>query len=601
MAFSDDFRLTKGSAIERPEGGDSEPFAARRPVASPPPPPPPPPPSPPAASQPLIPPPPVSAPQSRQPMPTAPPAARQPAAAAPAMEKPKLTATPLSPNTKSSGETELPKSSSAALPTTTRGGFRWWPGRRRPPATTAEQLAQQQQERRQLPSWLVSFVVHLALLLILALIPIQNLVRGPLTLLLGEAVDSGETEFELAGLETSEVVSELEFNETNAVESTIDPTEQLRELDLPDLRPAEPTISTPELAIQNIPFGIKNGLTGRSGALKEALLAKFGGTAETEEAVELGLRWLAKQQKSNGSWSLIGPYSKGGSSENTTAATAMAINAFLGAGYTHKQGKYAENVKLGLAYLVRRQNSEGFFSTREPSRQQMYAQALASIAVTEAYGMSQDEELRIAAQKAIGFAEWSQSDLRGWRYEPRREADLSVTGWFVMALETGKMAGLAVDEDKLQGVNYFLDNVSHEQDSRYAYTDYEPPSLSMTAEGLLCRIYLGWPRSHPALLAAIHDDLLPNKPRKDEREYSVYYWYYATQVLHHVGGGVWDEWNEAMRKVLPAMQVKKGDEVGSWDPSKDMFGASGGRLYTTCLNLYCLEVYYRHLSLYDLR
>jgi hypothetical protein len=123
----------------------------------------------------------------------------------------------------------------------------------------------------------------------------------------------------------------------------------------------------------------------------------------------------------------------------------------------------------------------------------------------------------------------------------------------------------------------------------------------MTAEGLLCRIYLGWPRSHPALLAAIHDDLLPNKPRKDEREYSVYYWYYATQVLHHVGGPMWDEWNDAMKQVLPAMQTKAGKEVGSWDPSRDMFGASGGRLYTTCLNLYCLEVYYRHLALYELR
>jgi hypothetical protein len=122
----------------------------------------------------------------------------------------------------------------------------------------------------------------------------------------------------------------------------------------------------------------------------------------------------------------------------------------------------------------------------------------------------------------------------------------------------------------------------------------------MTAEGLLCRIYLGWPKTHPALLRAIEDDILTSPPRADDAAYSVYYWYYATQVLHHVGGRQWERWNRAMRTALPALQEKQGPELGSWSPSNDAFGASGGRLYTTCLNLYCLEVYYRHLSIYDL-
>lgn len=406
-------------------------------------------------------------------------------------------------------------------------------------------------------------------------------------------------EFELSGAETQTLSDVPESTEANF---EID-TDQILQMELPVLD--LPTVqeigesTSPTTVLQNIPFGITQGLSGRSGALKSALLSKFGGNAETEAAVELGLKWLAEQQKSDGSWSLIGPYSKGGSSENKTAATALALNAFLGAGHTHKEGKYRENVKLGLAYLVRRQDSDGFFAEREPSRQQMYAQAIASICVTEAYAMTGDSELRSAAALAMNFAEWSQSKLRGWRYEPKVDADLSVTGWFVMALITGKMASLGVDETVLNNVGDFLDSVSYEDDMRYAYSDFEPPSLSMTAEGLLCRIYLGWPRSHPSLLEAIQVDLLPNKPSADDREYSVYYWYYATQVLHHVGGPQWQEWNAAMRKVIPGLQIKTGPEAGSWDPSADVFGASGGRLYTTCLNLYCLEVYYRHLSIYD--
>ncbi len=46
-----------------------------------------------------------------------------------------------------------------------------------------------------------------------------------------------------------------------------------------------------------------------------------------------------------------------------------------------------------------------------------------------------------------------------------------------------------------------------------------------------------------------------------------------------------------MKRTLPALQVRSGKEAGSWNPGKDQFAASGGRLYTTCLNIYCLEVY----------
>ena len=36
------------------------------------------------------------------------------------------------------------------------------------------------------------------------------------------------------------------------------------------------------------------------------------------------------------------------------------------------------------------------------------------------------------------------------------------------------------------------------------------------------------------------------------------------------------------------------DEHGHW-------GQFGGRLYVTCLSTYILEVYYRHLPLYDVK
>jgi hypothetical protein len=82
----------------------------------------------------------------------------------------------------------------------------------------------------------------------------------------------------------------------------------------------------------------------------------------------------------------------------------------------------------------------------------------------------------------------------------------------------------------------------------------------------------------------------------------VYYWYYATQMLHHLEGEPWKKWNGIMRDLLVEKQIRSGKERGSWDPVRptpDRWGAHAGRLYVTCLSIYILEVYYRHLPLYS--
>ena len=70
----------------------------------------------------------------------------------------------------------------------------------------------------------------------------------------------------------------------------------------------------------------------------------------------------------------------------------------------------------------------------------------------------------------------------------------------------------------------------------------------MTAEGLLCRVYLGWSRSHPSLRKGVLSMAEDHPP--SIRRPNIYYWYYATQVLHHYGGTPWRNWNLQMRDVL---------------------------------------------------
>ena len=439
------------------------------------------------------------------------------------------------------------------------------------------------------PPWLVSLVVHMLILIVLALLTIPALARKKVELVVDYADEEGEQliddAFDMPALENLEVETPLLAEDLVEVE---DPFAAAPTLDI--------TLDAANATSEIVAPSIGMALTGREKGMKQALLAAYGGTKATEAAVADGLAWLAKNQEKSGSWSLAGPYTDGGHIENRVAATAMAMLAFQGAGYTHKKGKYKALMKKAVDSLLKMQDADGNFYQKGPTHHRLYSQAQASIAICELYGMTKDSALRDPAQTALNYAARVQSPLGGWRYSPREDSDTSVTGWFVMAFQSGRMAGLEVNTTTLEKITEFLNSVQHDGGATYAYKPDEDPTITMTAEGLLCRQYLGWDYQDPRLRQGVDELALNPIDASDE---NVYYWYYATQVMHHMGGDDWFKWNNVMRDVLPESQVRRGPEKGSWSPNNDSWGArGGGRLFQTCLSLYNLEVYYRHLPIY---
>jgi hypothetical protein len=381
------------------------------------------------------------------------------------------------------------------------------------------------------------------------------------------------------------------------MEAPVVTPQDLPPVDDPLLAPPTPplvdlsALAGAETAIPDVGFA----LSGREAGMKEVLLAAYGGNERTEAAVTLGLEWLKRNQQRDGSWSLAGPYSDGGQIENVTAATAMALIAFQGAGHTHRAGTHQAVVQRGVTALLKMQDQNGNFYRGGVSHHRLYSQAQAMIAVCELYGMTKDSMLRTAAERSVDYAVKTQDQMGGWRYQPGFDSDTSVTGWFVMGLQSARMAGLDVPSITMSRISDYLDKAASPDQARYGYQPGMEPTFSMTAEGLLCRQYLGWPRTDQRLLTGVN--LIRARPINWE-DRDVYYWYYATQVLHHLEGPAWEEWNAVMRDVLPREQTTEGRERGSWAPMGDQWGPHGGRLYVTCLSLYMLEVYYRHMPLY---
>jgi hypothetical protein len=459
------------------------------------------------------------------------------------------------------------------------------------------------------PPWLVSLIIHCVGLLLVGLAAVEVQRRHV-----------AEMDVELA---VDEDVSDEKFAETlgeqlDRVQPAFDSGSLAAEVDtgysLSELPAVADPLAAPPLTDDAFAPGdgffsavdapsIGWALSGRQEGRKDALLRAYGGTKTTQEAVDLALRWLARQQRSDGYWSMRGPYTDGSSSENPLAATAMALLAFLGDGHTHlKDGPYKRNVLRAMRAIIEEQEENGEFATSvAPSSHRLYTHAQCTIAMCELYAITEDSRVRESALRAVEYCVQIQAPQGGWRYQPYQDSDTSVTGWFVMALQSARMAKLDVPTVTFSRVGEFLDSVGVEDGSRYRYQPGggsgfgRTATPAMTAEALLCRQYLGWKRDDPRLMQGVK--YLSRYP-VDWSEPNVYHWYYATQVMHHMGGADWVAWNQVMRQAVPEQQVRRGRDVGSWNPDRDAWGSNAGRLYMTCLATYMLEVYYRHLPLY---
>ena len=184
-------------------------------------------------------------------------------------------------------------------------------------------------------------------------------------------------------------------------------------------------------------------------------LRRAGASAASEQAVERALDWLARHQDADGRWDGAtaryddGTAVKGDDDftvhcpagetcfgeciywEADTALTGLALLAYLGAGYTHDDGKYAETVGKGLDFLLSQQKPDG--DLRGPSRAVgMYCHAMATLALCEAYALTGDERLRDPVERAVAFLIGARAGTAwpgGTRPAPRWATRASSAGW----------------------------------------------------------------------------------------------------------------------------------------------------------------------------
>jgi prenyltransferase beta subunit len=289
---------------------------------------------------------------------------------------------------------------------------------------------------------------------------------------------------------------------------------------------------------------------------------------ENEAAMKKGLAYLAATQRPDGAWS-------SGNGPSTGIVGACCV-AFLANGQVPGSGEYGTVVAKGLDYLLKNAQPNGFiFNGGEGGP--MYHHGLATLALAEAWGQSQEPQIRDALKRAVELICNSQNQRGGWRYQPHiGDDDLSASVMMLMALRAAKDAGLEVPKDVIDaGIAYVKschNGRGQGKDGGFAYTPGGDSGFARTAAGVTSLQVAG--NYKAAEVSEGVDYLLKFKPlgtQTVEEGFYAYGLYYATMGIYQAqsigswGRKAWSSWYPAVTRSLVATQQADGHWTGSHD------------------------------------
>jgi prenyltransferase beta subunit len=298
---------------------------------------------------------------------------------------------------------------------------------------------------------------------------------------------------------------------------------------------------------------------------------------DTKKAVAKALKYLAERQENDGSW-------------GNTAITGFTLLAFMSNGHMPNQGEYGKQVAKGIRYLCSCAREDGYVVG--PRGGNMYCHGMAALALTQAYGMTGDEEVKKVTKRAIELIVKTQNNEGGWRYDPSPTgADISVTIMQVMALRGAKDAGIHVPDKTTDDALKYVNKCYDKRTGGYMYMPRSAGAgYARTAAGV-CVLQLVGKYDADEIKQAV--EYL--EKTGDDRGHYWYGHYYACHAMNQVGGELWEKYYKRMRDKLLAPGYQKA--TGEWyDPRLE---AAYGPVYQTSIAVLILSVPTHYLPIYQ--
>ena len=300
----------------------------------------------------------------------------------------------------------------------------------------------------------------------------------------------------------------------------------------------------------------------------------------TDTAIVRGLEFLIRNQNPDGSFMKDGP---------RIAITSLCVMSFLASGHVPGDGKYGQDVRRGIDYIVAAFPEDGYVGRVDNSR--MYGQGIITMTLAEAYGVERDparrEKLRKVLEKAAKVILEAQKVQKapeqagGWRYEPGSgDSDLSLSGWNALALRACNNIGLAVPREAIDRAAAFVLRCYRADRKGFSYQPGQEPNPAMTGVGILnlCLMDAAGRKE----VADASEYLAANRINEDSR-FCYYNFYYTTHAAFQIGKSTWQKvWTANSEKLLTMQH-----DDGGWPQSRDT--QEPGRMYATAMAVLTLS------------
>lgn len=347
-------------------------------------------------------------------------------------------------------------------------------------------------------------------------------------------------------------------------------------------------------------------------------------------AIEASLKWLAKVQQTNGHWtvthnesdtSTLGTFTLE-EQKSEVGLTSLALLAFMANDSKPLSGPHTDTIVNGLKALLNSQKPSGQFRDKTTTHHAIYAHCLGTYALAEALGISGHPALLEPTQRAVTYLLSVRATKSGWRYDmpSQGDVDTSATAWAFQALYAAHVAGIPLDEEVVDHVVDWVDQVSDSKGGRVGYIgpaaggrssriigkndSFRPEAVeAMTGAGLALR-YLAagakGPGSKPfAGICDKHEGIIARTPLSwEEDAQDSYYAYFGTLASSLVrsqkkGRTSLRKWQQDANTLILKGQIKSGEAAGSWAPD-DAWGIVGGRVFTTAMYTLAIENQWRY-------
>jgi len=304
-------------------------------------------------------------------------------------------------------------------------------------------------------------------------------------------------------------------------------------------------------------------------------------------AVTHGLRYLARTQNRDGSWS------SGGSYGRNVGITGLACMAFMANGSQPGRGEFGENIERGLTFVLAHVRDDGYITAGGRSR--MYEHGFAALFLGQVYGMTPRQEVGEKLRLTIALIQRAQKRADGgWRYDPTPSgrSDISVAVCQIMALRSARNAGIKVPKAVIdRAIVYVKRSCMADGSFSYMLPGTSRGSYALLSAGL-SSLYGAGEFSCPELLRALgrfEATTARNVSRRGPvSHYYFYAHYYAAQAAFHAGGRYWAQYFPAVTTELLGSQATDG----SWS-------SAFGNTFATSMACLILQLPYQHLPIYQ--